>query len=605
MSVPSAHIVWALDKVLGKEHVSFANFVRRFDLSDEESATRAFELLLESPNIRSHRREKMKKAFKDFQDNNRSKFWAERALQVNTEVAVNRAGIVMQDAGVIRAKMACEQFFSSSGGGSVDQEVLEDSEAEDKAGGIMELHKVSPKISPSEREGETIDNDDDADAFNDVDFQHSPAKDMPPPDPKRRRASEHEEELCEENTTLFGQSRSPTWHDEDPTTPPSLRPRSPSHVHQHHELRSGSPADTPLTEEDISEQKAALVSLNQQDTWIVDGVDLLSKFDSFKNQQPQGRFSLALDGIADVTPGSAFSLYLSQEERALAITTSVKDINERWRSLSSILSRVCARSHSYDDVVEALDKEDASDRVVKYLQAITYNYSHYLQSSDQVPRNLNEREGFADLTWPFIRGALRLVNIQTRCFEIPVIGTKERRNHRRDLYVETEEQASMADGVALFEDHQIYLAEASLIHEAKMDKEVKDKFKVVRCMRDSWNSQIRSIARESVPPTGLTVFGSTSFEDETKFYGMDFAGMYRLRQVGRMLVPLRRSHFATRMETCVKTCLRFALDLQEETVRRIHLVSTNEDLSFACDMIEQTRTTPTKEVKRRRVSGIY
>ncbi|KAG0199797.1 hypothetical protein BGX33_011389 [Mortierella sp. NVP41] len=478
MSVPSAHIVWALDKVLGKEHVSFANFVRRFDLSDEESATRAFELLLESPNIRSHRREKMKKAFKDFQDNNRSKFWAERALQVNTEVAVNRAGIVMQDAGVIRAKMACEQFFSSSGGGSVDQEVLEDSEAEDKAGGIMELHKV-------------------------------------------------------------------------------------------------------------------------------DGVDLLSKFDSFKNQQPQGRFSLALDGIADVTPGSAFSLYLSQEERALAITTSVKDINERWRSLSSILSRVCARSHSYDDVVEALDKEDASDRVVKYLQAITYNYSHYLQSSDQVPRNLNEREGFADLTWPFIRGALRLVNIQTRCFEIPVIGTKERRNHRRDLYVETEEQASMADGVALFEDHQIYLAEASLIHEAKMDKEVKDKFKVVRCMRDSWNSQIRSIARESVPPTGLTVFGSTSFEDETKFYGMDFAGMYRLRQVGRMLVPLRRSHFATRMETCVKTCLRFALDLQEETVRRIHLVSTNEDLSFACDMIEQTRTTPTKEVKRRRVSGIY
>ncbi|KAF9086004.1 hypothetical protein BGX29_001652 [Mortierella sp. GBA35] len=88
----------------------------------------------------------------------------------------------------------------------------------------------------------------------------------------------------------------------------------------------------------------------------------------------------------------------------------------------------------------------------------------------------------------------------------------------------------MADGVALFGDHQIYLAEASLIYEPKLDKEVKDKFKVARCMRDSWNSQIRSIAREAVPPAGLTVFGSTSFGDETKFYAMDFAGTYRLRQ---------------------------------------------------------------------------
>ncbi|KAF9986201.1 hypothetical protein BGZ65_008520, partial [Modicella reniformis] len=70
----------------------------------------------------------------------------------------------------------------------------------------------------------------------------------------------------------------------------------------------------------------------------------------------------------------------------------------------------------------------------------------------------------------------------------------------------------MADGVALFEDHQIYLAEESIIHETKLDK---DKFKLVRCMRDSWNSEIKSISREAVPPPGLTVFGSTSCSDET------------------------------------------------------------------------------------------
>jgi len=231
--------------------------------------------------------------------------------------------------------------------------------------------------------------------------------------------------------------------------------------------------------------------------------------------------------------------------------------------------------------------------------------SHHLKFSDEVSSNLNEWEGFGDLTWPFIRGALTLVGIRSRCFEIPVTGTKERKNYGQNLSVETEEQACMADGVTVFEDHQIYMAEASLIHEPKLDKEPKDKFKVVHYMRDSWNCQIQSIARESVPPTGLTVFGSTSFEDETKFVAMDYVGTYRLRQFGRILVPLRKSHFARRMEICVKTCLKFALDLEEETVRHAHVVMVDQDLGTACDMIEQTRTTPVKEVKRRRLSCIY
>ncbi|KAF9117260.1 hypothetical protein BGW39_002394, partial [Mortierella sp. 14UC] len=268
-----------------------------------------------------------------------------------------------------------------------------------------------------------------------------------------------------------------TWDSKDATTPPSNRPESPTVLQNNRSLSPGSPTvrQMPLanvfeissTEEDITgQQAAALASLSQLDVWTVDDVDLLSKFNNFKHQQPQPRLSLALDGIADVSSGSGFFRALSQKERI----------------------------------------------------------SHYLKFSDEVPRNINEREGFGDLTWPFIRGALTLADIPSRCFEIPVVGTKERKNHGRDLSVETEEQASMADGVALFGDHQIYLAEASLIYEPKLDKQVKDKFKMARCMRDSWNSQIRSIAREAMPPTGLSVFGSTSFGDETKFYAMDFAG---------------------------------------------------------------------------------
>lgn len=160
-------------------------------------------------------------------------------------------------------------------------------------------------------------------------------------------------------------------------------------------------------------------------------------------------------------------------------------------------------------------------------------------------------------------------------------------------------QACMADAVAISEGQQIYLAEAALIHDPKLDKEPQDKFKVVRCLRDSWNCQIRSIARESVPPPELTVFGSTSFKDETKFLALDYIGAYRLRQLGKMLVPLRRSHFAKRMEACVMMSLKFALNIHEETIRRSHLSIADDDLSGLCDAIPRTRPTPTKEKKRR------
>ncbi|KAI1288878.1 hypothetical protein EDD11_009604 [Mortierella claussenii] len=133
MSAPSVHVTWALNKVPGKEHVYFANFVRRFDLYDEESATRDFMAVLDSPNIRTRRREKLKKAFRDFQDHHRKPFWAERILQVNTEVTVKHAGVVIQDAGVKQAKIACEKFFSDAGGSSTDQDLLDDSEDENEA----------------------------------------------------------------------------------------------------------------------------------------------------------------------------------------------------------------------------------------------------------------------------------------------------------------------------------------------------------------------------------------------------------------------------------------------------------------------------------------
>ncbi|KAK3843872.1 MAG: hypothetical protein J3R72DRAFT_440129 [Linnemannia gamsii] len=461
-------------------------------------------------------------------------------------------------------------FFDKSATSSVGVMQAVGKNANDHQNKLDSISPVSPEIDGHERRAKELDG--------------APVFHL-----KRRESNSYDDELDEETATSFSRSQSSTWHWEGAETPPSHRSLSSHTLPVYKGLSSSS----------------AFALLNQVDVWKVDDIDLLSKFNDFKRQQAHSRFSLALDGIADVTPGSTFSRALSVKERSLASVVSLKSIDESWQCLSSILSRVCGQCSSFDEVVEALRHEDTREPVVDYLRAITYSYSHYLEYHDEVPRTINEREGFGDLTWPFIRGALKLVKIPSRCFEIPVIGTKERRNTGRDLSVETEEQAPMADGVAVFEDYQIYLAEASTIYDAKSEKEAKDKFKLVRCMRDSWNSQIKSISREAVPPSGLAVFGSTSFGDETKFYAMDFAGTYRLKQVGRMLVPLRQSHFASRMETCVRCCLRFALELEGEIKRRSHLLPAEEDLTAACDMIEQTRTTPVKESKKRRVSGVF
>lgn len=179
-----------------------------------------------------------------------------------------------------------------------------------------------------------------------------------------------------------------------------------------------------------------IATLNQLDTWKVGDVDLMSRFNNVKQQQTQSRFSLVLDGIADVTSGSAFSHSLTVEERTLAL-----------------------------------------------------GQYPYTMLRDSGIGNLGEKEPRArPLCWG--RGAS--VNGWRCCF----------------LW-------RLSDLLCWDVPHL-------------QAKDFKDASNMPRCMRDSWSSQIKSISREAVPPPGLTVFGSKSLDDETRFYALDFAVTYRL-----------------------------------------------------------------------------
>ncbi|KAG0100186.1 hypothetical protein BGZ93_003652 [Podila epicladia] len=315
--------------------------------------------------------------------------------------------------------------------------------------------------------------------------------------------------------------------------------------------------------------RAIFAVLKQAISWTRRGVDFLDLFFQYQ-EQDKSLYSIARDHIADISPESAFIKFLPSNMRIIAMddTFPTKVIDDVWPEFRNICERVLKPDGSYEDVCQALRKEDSGDPIVAYMLGIIYSYSHYFQFHNNVPSDINEREGFGSFTWTIIRGALTLAGIESRQFEIPITAVDIRKNSSRDLLVEQKHQAHNADGVGMVGSAQIYLAEAAKINNAAAEKKLSDMFKLKRDMRDSWVAQMRFICREVSPPSRLAVFGSVSFEDETKFYAMDFSGVFRLHQINSMIIPLEKARFARGMKSCMTSCLEFVLHLQAEMDRR-------------------------------------
>ncbi|KAF9099641.1 hypothetical protein BGX27_000548 [Mortierella sp. AM989] len=89
----------------------------------------------------------------------------------------------------------------------------------------------------------------------------------------------------------------------------------------------------------------------------------------------------------------------------------------------SELSKVdFVKINTYDEVTQALLKEDLADPVAYYLMSIVMPYSHYFKFHNKISQDLNEREAFASFTWSFIRGALTMMNIGSRSLEVLITG---------------------------------------------------------------------------------------------------------------------------------------------------------------------------------------
>ncbi|KAG0247425.1 hypothetical protein BG011_001537, partial [Mortierella polycephala] len=162
----------------------------------------------------------------------------------------------------------------------------------------------------------------------------------------------------------------------------------------------------------------------------------------------------------------------------------------------------------------------------------------------------------------------------------------------------------MADGVGLHNGQQIYIAEAGLLYNPKPDKHLFDLYKLKRCMRDAWISQIKTLSLECQPPNGFSVFGSVSSGNETTFYKMDFVGVFRFYAVNNMVIPLTKNDFGKKIRRCMEACLEFALLVKEEKLRRTSAkplsFGDRQYLQSACAKIPVTSDVAPKKLKRTR-----
>ncbi|KAG0089170.1 hypothetical protein BGZ92_005168 [Podila epicladia] len=144
--------------------------------------------------------------------------------------------------------------------------------------------------------------------------------------------------------------------------------------------------------------------------------------------------------------------------------------------------------------------------------------------------------------------------------------------------------------------------ETAQIHLTKLEKHHQGEYKLARAMRDTWISHIRLIGSMGMPPRGLAIFGSASFQAETKLLRMDFQGAFRLQQFDVFSIPLRKQGFGMKMRAVVISCLELAARLDQDTRLRNQVALVlgfygREPLANAMRRITKTSATPTKVVK--------
>ncbi|KAF9419172.1 hypothetical protein BGZ76_004276 [Entomortierella beljakovae] len=134
----------ALKKEPKKEHVTFVNFVKKFGLTNKESANEAYLSTINSQHIRQRRQKKLHAAFMAFQERSQDSFWASRALEtadrmllINSAVVAKKTGVIVQGAGFREARSGLRRYPNNTKSDFESQEVIDDL---DDSASMEEMH---------------------------------------------------------------------------------------------------------------------------------------------------------------------------------------------------------------------------------------------------------------------------------------------------------------------------------------------------------------------------------------------------------------------------------------------------------------------------------
>ncbi|KAF9104207.1 hypothetical protein BGX29_002238 [Mortierella sp. GBA35] len=339
--------------------------------------------------------------------------------------------------------------------------------------------------------------------------------------------------------------------------------------------------------------------LNQQSDWTEDSVDILALFQQFAEGREDLEQDVASDGIADLTSTGTFLKTLKPNIRRSILSSVVEPpLEPELETVMDASFDTGTASKSFSDLHVELH-ETKSTPFARYLTEVMASYERFYK----YPRSPMEREYTAKLILPVLEGALDFYGLPMRTFEIPLYGCQIRKNSGKSALDPTV-LGHKADGVVEIDGDQIMILEVSRMASAGPNKLLKDRYKLLRDMRDSWIHLLRTKLSQGREPGPLKMFGIQVFEQDISFFVMDVVGCFRVMEVLSATVPGSNADSVTDMALFIKVALSFAKMIREEVyrVRSWPRLGTSRRLEMQCylDNIAATSTSPKSSNKRRR-----
>ncbi|KAF9346213.1 hypothetical protein BGX34_004099 [Mortierella sp. NVP85] len=605
-SRPTKALAWFQEKLASGGRIDMPGFCQEFGFTHEQDAHAAFSYPLASSQLPLYIRTRLSKDYEEWYRNEGAEFWASRVTDYKIDVSTKKTAGNLVD----RSELLAESLLGKPLQHSIS--------AVPGHASSSSAYSLSPTTQTS---GPSTDSIAVTSTTLSTDGLAGDMSNLPSHDPDKIQGNIRLTTDAKRKRTLGD----PQIHDEVDTAQNRKKPNTkragvtdiigdPKHTNEDRPIekpsKSANLMPNPfLTEEDAWKDFTFFSAFGQDTEWR--SASKINYLADFKDYQRRTGDSLAMDMIADVSVGSnergSFSKWLKDRhgkdvlKEARFKPQAFKAIEDMWPSWVEVTNRVFANDvKTYRDVCKrAAAEPNQEEAIVVYVNCVLHSYMHHFAFGDVISDKVNEREAFVDTTWSFVRTALTIAGIPTRMMEIPIDGNRDRKTEEAKQKGGRQSTARKADGVGLYKDRQLYIAEAAQLYKATLDKKDDDAWKVKRAMRDGWVSQLRRIC-ETHRPNKLVVFGSTSHRDVTKFYSMDFVGCFRVSSILSMVVPLESGvGFAEKMKSCMRTCLEFALILLKEMEKRngavfIDNFEDREELSDLAASIPATSLTPVK-----------